>query len=428
MDRKSSVLIKKKSLKKISCCYFSFWGIIFLTIALIFYPKNIQAEDDCSLTCAGIADDSARGECVDKKVSCLETKVKQKQDEGSTLAKEKEIIENNIALTQARIEQIKIEQKRTEKELEVLDDRIINSEIQRDKFLALLENQVTNFYKQIRHSPLDLFFEEGGFTAYVNKIQYEGDLQEEISRNALKLQTAKEQYQIMAEERIKLQDELKKQASSMTAQETRLKEQEAEKQRLISQTKNDEKTYQNLLNQARSEINAFSRFASSQGGGTCLGSSVSSDDGWFYSQRDPKWCSQYIGMSNMTIGEVGCLLSSVSMIWGKYGYSTTPSSIAANSSYFFASTAYMLTPPAPSGYSYRRIDRYDSGKIDEELGAGRPVIVHVRTNNGYGGHFIVLKSGSGGSYTMHDPWNGPDLNFGSYYSTGQIDSIRLFTK
>ncbi|MBQ6154844.1 hypothetical protein IJI99_03140, partial [bacterium] len=80
------------------------------------------------------------------------------------------------------------------------------------------------------------------------------------------------------------------------------------------------------------------------------------------------------------------------------------------------------------GYTYRRQDYFNRDTLDKELREGRPVVVHVRTNNGYGGHFIVLFEGENGSYKMHDPWYGPDLDFTSRYSTGMIDSMRLFTK
>ena len=405
--------------------------ICFFSILILFSPKTAKADDPCTQSCTIYADESDRSKCVDAKIACLQDKIKDTQNEQSTLAREKVIVENNISLTQARIEQIKFDQVRTEKELLELDNRIENSSEKLSQLLSYLELQIITSYQKSRVSPLSFFLSsslESNFTNFIAKRQYEGDLQEAITTSALKYQTDKDKYQNMAKEKAELQDELKGQADQMASQERRLEQQKQEKTNLIAQTQNDEKKYQSLLNSARTEIQSFARFASSQGGGTCLGSSVSSNDGWFYSQRDPRWCKQLIGLSDMTIGEVGCLLTSVSMIWGHYGFSTTPSSIGANSSYFFSSTAYMLTPPAPAGYTYKRYDYLNQSIIDSELAADRPVIVHVYTSNGYGGHFIVLKSGSNGSYVMHDPWNGPDLNFNSYYGINQIDSVRIFTQ
>jgi hypothetical protein len=167
----------------------------------------------------------------------------------------------------------------------------------------------------------------------------------------------------------------------------------------------------------------------SAGGQTCLTANPGEgSNGWFFSQRDPRWCKQAIGNSNDSIGEVGCYLTSVSMIFKKHGQGTSPSSMAGNSANFSVNTAMMRRPPPiPSGFTYKE-SRYGTAVIDEELRQGRPVIVHVTVNNGYGGHFVVLFEGENGKYKMHDPWYGPDLDFSSRYSTGMIDSVRMFTK
>ena len=230
-------------------------------------------------------------------------------------------------------------------------------------------------------------------------------------------------------EREKKQVDLEEKTKQLKTQQEKLNAQKLEKTLLLSQTKNDEKKYQQLQADARKEADAFRRFAASAGGGSCLGSGPGSgSNGYFFSQRDPSWCKQYVGGSSLTVGEVGCYLTSVAMIHKKTGVSTSPSILAANRNYFFSNTALMLTPPAPAGYTYRRYDYFKASLIDDEIKAERPVIVHVRTNNGYGGHFIVLFQGEDGNYTMHDPWHGPDLKFSRYYSTSQIDSIRTFSK
>ena len=85
----------------------------------------------------------------------------------------------------------------------------------------------------------------------------------------------------------------------------------------------------------------------------------------------------------------------------------------------------MSTPPSPPGYVYTRYNGQNLSVIDQELSAGRPVIVHIAS--GRDGHFIVLKSGVNGSYTMNDPLYEADLPFGNKYALLQIDSVRTFT-
>jgi hypothetical protein len=130
----------------------------------------------------------------------------------------------------------------------------------------------------------------------------------------------------------------------------------------------------------------------------------------------------------MTVGEVGCYIAAVATVHRFHGVETNPSVMAANNNMFFSNTALMLTPPAPPGFTFRRMDFVNLEVLDAELREGRPVIVHVRTNNGFGGHFVTLISGSGGNYIMHDPWYGADLPFHQFYSVGIITSMRLFTR
>jgi hypothetical protein len=117
------------------------------------------------------------------------------------------------------------------------------------------------------------------------------------------------------------------------------------------------------------------------------------------------------------------------MIWKKHGNDVNPLSIANNPSFFSLNTAFMILPtPAPPGFTSSMYggDRLDI--IDRELAEGRPVIVRLSVRfNGVGTHFVVLKSGSGGNYTMNDPLYEADMSFGSKYSTGQITSIRVFS-
>jgi hypothetical protein len=221
------------------------------------------------------------------------------------------------------------------------------------------------------------------------------------------------------------QQQVEKLRQQLQAQKADMQNQQAEKKRLLTQTRNDEATYQKLLTQALAELSSLRGFSSSRTGG--LLPAQNSPDGWFFSQRDERWGNMCIGSScgtrnSATIEEVGCLISDLAMIKKKFGESVTPATIAANSGYFFANTAYMLRPwPAPGGYHYE-YGRYDTGKIDEELSQGRPVIVHLRVNT-RDGHFIVLKDGRGGDYVMHDPWEGYDKKFKDFYSAGQITDV-----
>lgn len=407
------------------------WGrFFFLAILILAKSNSVVLAANCEdFVCATIEDDDERAICVDQKISCYQEKIDESKSQQDTLASAIANIDYRVKLQEIQIEKTRLEIVKAKKEVEVLSERIDNLSASMEKLAQLLTKLVASSYKAAHLSDLEMYLESVNFQDALQRKQQEEIVSLQTSKLLFKAMDEKLDFDQKKEDREVLQVALEAKTTQLKNQQAALEQQKAEKTILLSQTKNDEKTYQRLLNDARKESEAFRNFASSAGGSSCLGSSPGEgNNGWFLSQRDPRWCKQYIGGSSLTVGEVGCYLTAVAMVHKRTGVSTSPSIIAANRSYFFSNTALMLTPPAPSGHTYKRYDYFKTDIIDDELKAGRPVIVHVRTNNGWGGHFIVLISGENGSYTMHDPWQGPDLNFSRYYSVNQIDSLRLFTQ
>lgn len=402
---------------------------VLLMIFLFAWAVRVGAEDCESYACAGIENDDERAVCVDKKISCYQAKIDESKSQQNTLSNAIASINNRVALQEMQIEKTRLEIIKAKKEAEILSQRIENLSESMDKLAGLLTQLVVSSYKSTHVSELEMYLEAGNFSDALQTKQQEEVVSIQTSKLLFKAMNEKLDFNQKKEEREKLQADLEKKTEQLKAQQKVLEGQKAEKTILLSQTKNDEKTYQKLLEDAKKESDSFRRFAASAGGSSCLGSSPGEgSNGWYFSQRDPRWCKQYVGGSNLTIGEVGCYLTCVAMVHKRTGTSISPAIVGANRNYFFSSTALMLTPPAPSGYTYRRYDYFKTNIIDDELKAGRPVVVHVKTNNGWGGHFIVLISGENGSYKMHDPWQGADLDFNSYYRTGLIDSVRVFTQ
>ena len=111
----------------------------------------------------------------------------------------------------------------------------------------------------------------------------------------------------------------------------------------------------------------------------------------------------------------------MAMVLTHYGYrEVTPISINANPSNFAAYyPAYLLYTIYVDGVTATRI----TASIDAMLESGNPVIVGLHA---YGGtHFVVLVSGSDGSYLMRDPYiaNGKDISFSAHYSVRNIYAV-----
>lgn len=269
---------------------------------------------------------------------------------------------------------------------------------------------------------------QSGFNQFLEQYKYLAEVQNNSQNTLLDMETVRSNYDTEKNKKIKKTEELELLKKTLATQKKSLNDQIASKNKLLEDTKNDEKKYQQLLSQALSQLAALKNFSSSAGGSTCLSSVPSGgSDGNFYSQRDPRWCGQTIGNSSDTIGAVGCYLTSMSMVYKKIGVEMTPSAYAAIKNNFWANTAYMNSPVPPSGYTYKQV-AYNTKTIDEELKAGRYVIAQMKMNNIAGMHFIVIISGSGGNYKIHDPWFGADQNFSDRYSPSLAMSLRLITK
>ena len=85
----------------------------------------------------------------------------------------------------------------------------------------------------------------------------------------------------------------------------------------------------------KAQLAAFKRFVSGQGGASILNGTTKDDSGWgkYYNQRDSLWVIGRL-ISNISVADAGCLVTSMAMIMTYYGKSVSPGDIAANSTYF----------------------------------------------------------------------------------------------
>lgn len=364
-------------------------------------------------------DSSQQVSDLQKRIAELEAKVSDLKSKGNSLSSQISAMDNQIKLTEYRINAT--QQQITDLTLD------IDSTTKR---MASLEGSLNDLTKTLLHRIVATYQTGGAGTMEI--LLFSSDVDDLVSRaNYLRLVQAhdkqllydtKQAQNDYANQKTIFEDK-KKKIEALKAQledyNKQLDQDKKTKQELLAVTKNDEARYQKLLAEAKAQISSFKSFASFQGGASILPPQPS-PDGWFYNQRDSRWGTNNIGSSSEKVWEVGCLLTSVAMVKKKHGDNVTPADIAANSSYFFSNTAYMLIPWAGGEFtsswgSYSSIQ----GGIDSKLASGEPVIVGVKAGP-YGTHFVVFKSGSNGNYVINDPWHGPDLNFGDYYSTGQI--------
>lgn len=393
------------------------WLIILLVGLWCAIPSLAHAANCEEITCNKDSDNYQQ--CLNEKISCLSSAVNDKQKEGQTLNNAISILNGTIRVQELQISQTEAEIDKLEKEIADLGTRIHGLEISLDQMTNVLVSQVDANYKLSQQNKLLLLLASNSFTGFINEQKYLQAAQSHLSDVMKQAENQRVVYDNQKQLKTEKQTEIAAKRDELEKQRRVLNTQKVEKQQLLTVTQNDEKRYQSLLADAKAEVASLKSFVANKGGGALP--PQQSPDGWYFSQRDERWAYSTIGASKENMFEVGCLVSSTAMIKKKFGEDVTPLHIAANNSYFFSNTAYMLKPwPAPSGYRYIDVS-YSQSRLDAEL-EKNPVIVKLLAG-AYGTHFIVIKEKQGDKYIMHDPWEGYDKNFTDYYSFGQINRI-----
>ena len=415
---------------KVSKTSIKFSAFIIISLSLLFWQKQPVFAQSCDEqhNCEKYQDDEEKKDkytsCLNDLKACWEGKISQAKTQANTLQSTINILNGQIQLQSIKIQQTTNEIQQLEKEITELTQRIEGLSISLDKLSGILIEKVRASYKQSRTQFKINLFANDSFNDFVSQYRYLNIAQEqtlEVMRRTELQRATYDQQKTLKEEK---QEEVNAKKIDLEGQKAELDAQKSAKNNLLAETKNNEAVYQQKLSEALAELNSLKAFSSSKSGSTLP--EQRSPDGWFFSQRDQRWANQLIGRSNMSIMEVGCLISSTAMMMKKFGANVNPITIANNSSYFFSNTAYMSRPwPTPAGYSYQ-YSTYSQSDLDSKL-KKNPVIVKLASGP-YGTHFIVIKEKKNNQYIIHDPWEGYDKKFSDFYSVSQILQVASLVK
>jgi len=381
--------------------------IIILSFLVILFVIKINAQD--------------AGE-LQQKINEYQAKLTEIRQQKNTLSSQIQYMDTQIYLTTLQIQSTEQKIANTGKEIDLLGSRIEGLDTSLDYLSKLLINKIVEGYKKRETNFLAVLFNTKNADDFLNKVKYLKSSQENNQKLLVQVQQAK----LNAEEQKKIREEKKAELTSLTqtlnSQKISLNSQKIQKQKLLSDTQNDEVTYQRLLAQAQAQLSGFKSFIRTSGASSTIAANGlgTGSDGAYYSQRDERWANQSIGYSSENVLNVGCLLTSVTIVAKHYGENVTPSNIASDVSRFYGFTAYMSLPwKSVAGRSY-----YGGIDIDQELANGNYVIVGVGGCSYGGSHFVVLIKKEGSDYIMHDPIFGPDIKFSTHY--GNICSSATF--
>lgn len=145
----------------------------------------------------------------------------------------------------------------------------------------------------------------------------------------------------------------------------------------------------------------------------------------WYSQHNPSWSSILLGNSSTdTIGNYGCVITDLAMLYTAWGVPTTPSQLntsAKNGGCFGPGSSLVNVSCAINSrggpHAVWDISMSDTAT---EICSGHPVMVDVTWG---GGHKMLVNYYNGGSttsmssYSVVDPWDGTSKSLSSYSAT-----------
>ena len=360
---------------------------------------------------------------IQQEIKELEDKVAQTREQKQTLSSQIAQMNQQIQLATLRIAQTEASIVVLEEEIASLSDKIGKLNLSLDKISQILLRRIVATYKGGQIDPAFYWLTSDSAEDFIKNQQYLKVAQKHDKMLMVAIEEARQDFDQQKSLKEEKQAALEGLRVQLREQNAALDLQKREKERLLEVTKNDEVRYQQLLAQAQRELASLLSFTRTRvgiAGSTCAGEFSSGNTGWFFSQRDSRWCNSLIGHSDMTIGQVGCLINSVAMVNKSKGADITPLGIANNPIFFLPNRpyqAYMLLPfPSFVDQSFVGISK---SAIDEELGKDNPVIVHISL--GGDGHWIVLVKKDGDDYIINDPWYGPDKKLTDYYSWGLVE-------
>ncbi len=266
----------------------------------------------------------------------LNRQIEEYQREISRLKTQANTLSNQIAQFNAQIRLTTLKILETQEKILMLGGRIDQLEVSLEVLTDAFSTRAAETYKMVRlGDPLIFLISAKDLSEAVSRFHYLKKIQEADRDLLTRLEKAQGIYEEEREDEEDLQAQFEEQNRVLGVQK-------AAKANLLVVTRNDESRYQQLLAQAKAQLAAFSRFATSQGGATILSNQTKCDDwGCYYNQRDSLWGNIGMGGSNYSVAEYGCLITSVSMIASHYDRDIKPIDIAANSNYFVPGTGYL---------------------------------------------------------------------------------------
>ena len=360
----------------------------------------------------------------------LQNKINAAQAQKKTYSSQIELIGNKIKLTEYQIEATQEQITSVTLDIDTTSKKITSLQSTLNTTITVLLNRIVATYEVGTIQPFQILLTSSNASDFFSRLNYLKLAQAHDKQLVYDTQQAKNDY---SNQKNIFEDKKKQLAGlqqQLQVQTIQLDQEKQVQQQLLATTEAQIASYQ-------AQISALQNFARSRvGSGGGIISHQDLSDGWgrYYNQRDANWGNNFIGLSNMQIWDVGCLMTSYAMVVTHYGGSVTPADVAANTGNFYGGSAFFNAPgPSANGHSANYVTNPSLQSLKDALNSGQSVIVGLSADGGpfpqhYSDHWVVLRSVNGDSFNINDPFYAGAMNvsLNDHYSGWTIIEARVY--
>jgi peptidoglycan hydrolase CwlO-like protein len=384
--------------------------VLLFSLGLFVTNRHVFAED------SGIQECRDNGKSVQDCPEFLKSKLILLQGQSKTLSSQIAIMDNQINLTQARIEANKRQILDLTLDIDTATKKISTLSDSLNKITEVLLNRIVATYEAGSIQPLEILLSSGNASNFLSRLNYLRIAQAHDKRLIYDVQQAKNDYtnqKDIFETQKKKVETLKSQLEAYTIQ---LNQEKQTKENLLAQTQGSEDNYQKLIAAAEAELAGFTSFVTAAG--ASFADFGTGSNGWYYTQRDSRWGGTLLPGSSSSVLLAGCAVTSVAMVCKSYGQNVTPASIVSNSSKFIYGDLWNWAFSC-DGKTTTWIGS-SKDQVRSYVESGTPVILRLVAPSVSGLHFIVAWKWDGNDFIIHDPYYGPDKKFSERYGWSQV--------
>ncbi len=227
--------------------------VLLITFLFILRLERVSAQESCDSGC-----NSGDLGCLGKLVDLCGNKVAQLHGQANTLS-------NQIASFNAQIRLMELKIQQTKEQIKLLGGRIDQLEVSLQDLTKAFSARAVDTYKMAKtNEQVFLLFSSADLSKMISRFHYLKEIESYDQNLLARLQSAQNTYKTNKQQ----SEELEK---TLQTEEDRLSSQKAAKAQLLVATQNDERKYQQILAQARAELEAIQSIIAGNGDETEVG-------------------------------------------------------------------------------------------------------------------------------------------------------------